>query len=374
MKTKTTKTPPRRKKSPVVVEMVELVTSPSNFHRLALCPGSGRLELKFPSTSSPAADRGTRLHEELGKMVAGQIPTNVTKAEEEMLSTAVDLLEVETVEIDPTSMEIEKKFDLHFLGLTAERGGTADYVYVNEKTGDALIADFKTGRGPWPRPSESWQLRIYAIALLETTPLTRVKLCYIAPERQDGRPVAESEWVTVDQIIMWGGEAKARIANAKAPDAPLIPSEEGCKYCRAKGSCPAILEKIAPLNLPTSKPPMELGKMTTSEWLRKATPEMRRELWDSIKLAEDYLTELRSTCLAEAITGQDFEGLVAKPSRIDKVWQDPFVAESHLVKALGEEAFKKSLISPAAAKKLGFDRPELVVDSPAAVTLKAVRS
>jgi len=100
-----------------------------------------------------------------------------------------------------------------------------------------LVADFKTGHlEVTPSPS-NLQLRAQAVLLWENFGVERV-FAAIIPAWQPMPTPVEYDF---GDLIEAKREILGIIERAMQPDAPRIPSEKACRYCKAKSRCPEFL-------------------------------------------------------------------------------------------------------------------------------------
>ncbi len=229
----------------------------SSLHRAALCPGSVTAEAGLPGKSSPDAERGKRVHKAWQASVHGEflldgICKNDAEWEAaEALTRRTKFLIAQFGGLRPGG-RIRTEVRLTGDGIT----GTTDMVADCEQA--TLLVDGKSGWADYTPAEENAQLRAYAVMLYEKEQPDRLAVALVSPGSQT---VTEYGPTEIDQ-------AKAEIAEihtaAADPDAPRIPNEYACAYCKAlaTGRCPEscqtperITEAIdkAAENLPAEK-------------------------------------------------------------------------------------------------------------------------
>jgi hypothetical protein len=349
----------------------ELITSPSNFQRLADCPGSAMLESSIPPPpSGPAAVRGTFLHEQLAHAFKGE-PWGVDSTEDHALIVdAQARLEKAFALIDTkedTISLIEHKVDLSCIGLRADRG-TLDYAFVSPSQKTAVIIDFKSGHSDLPKPRRSWQMLLYAIGLLEQMPdLEEFHLQYNAPARPD---LCSMETIDKKELLMLKAVAIEAVKSARHNTTLYIPSQSACKYCRGKAVCPALNEKaVAVVEESKVNPALPVGLA-----LRSLDAAGKAAFYRKLLDAEVFIEMAKETLLAMALGGSEVEGFKCVAGRVMKRWRDEKEAKDFLVGMIGDKAFTKTLLTPAKAmKELGPEVVQYIEEVPGAMVLKEVK-
>jgi hypothetical protein len=229
--------------------MIRPVTSASNVHRRALCPGSERLEAGLPEEDSPQSQEGTLLH---SYDASPQLDRTVLKPQQR------DLL------------RISKELDDFVFARVAEQFGIAAndvFQYGNEKELLALeetpqetpghcdrwgclpkkrllvIIDKKFGYRETTPAAANYQLRTYAIAGAEQWDVDHVVVAITQPRLSYEQRVTMAVYSMEDIAAAEDELIAIRKASAK-PDAPLVAGEEQCRYCKAKLICPAYKAQV----------------------------------------------------------------------------------------------------------------------------------
>jgi hypothetical protein len=241
--------------------------SPSKRSRWALCPGSIREEAKYPDTGSgPAAADGTHSHTLLEHCIkTGEHPLSLTgnsvvdhegpfvidAARAERVLVALDYVEKRVAEYNGLCKVIsETKVDPAFLLGRSDLSGTVDIQIIG---GDTLeLIDYKDGMNVVTAEG-NLQLEQYAYGVLAgyklpvngDYPIKTVRMTIIQPKLAlRGMPAITSHDVSVRDLLSRMGIIVTQAAATDAPDAPLVPGESQCKFCRAKGSCSALASNV----------------------------------------------------------------------------------------------------------------------------------
>ena len=241
--------------------------SPSKRSRWALCPGSIREEAKYPDEGSgPAAADGTHSHTLLETCIVtgsnahsfvGQLMTDhdgsfhVDADRATRVQIALDYIEKRKAEhfgfckvITETRVDPE-----HLLG-RSDLSGTVDVQILG---GDTIeLIDYKDGMGIVTAEG-NMQLEQYAYGVLAgfklpvngDYPYKTVRMTIVQPKlaMKGMKPITSHE-VSVRDLLSNMGTIITQAAATDAPNAPLVPGESQCKFCRAKGSCNALASNV----------------------------------------------------------------------------------------------------------------------------------
>jgi hypothetical protein len=237
--------------------------------------------------------------------------------------------------------------------------GTSDAVII---AGDEIIVvDLKYGRGNEVSAEANEQLLMYASGAMQEFALAgdfkRVRLAISQPRITS----APSEWgCSVEELR----EFEAQVFNSPAvvsfglPEAfELNPSEEACRWCKAKATCPALSQFVQDEmgadfeTLLTSVPP-ETGRYDNSLLSTKMA---------CLDLIEDWCKAIRSKVETELIAGNDVPGWKLVQGRKGaRAWTNKEEAEAVLkaMRLKKDEMYDFSLISPTTAEKLEAITPK----------------
>jgi hypothetical protein len=235
--------------------------------------------------------------------------------------------------------------------------GTADVLVSDPAGRELLVADAKFGHwevelewdgaepvdlfGEAEVPVErNEQLLLYAIgaANLYGWAHDRYRLAVLQP--RSAAPVKECVLEARELE-----DARTRLAPlvraALAPDAPLVPTEEGCQFCRAAAVCPALQRRGLELARREFLDPQRLTREQLGELVRAAP------------MIERGLKSARAHATALLVLGQSVPGLKLVRGTKHRQWLDEQVAEQ-LLRDLGvrEPRPPAKLMTPAQAEKL----------------------
>lgn len=303
--------------------------------RRFLCPGSAKMELGLPDTTTPEAEHGTMLHE----IMAGIKDEEGLSADDlELIRKAREMRDnVHKQVLSPAGKglagafgelrrEIEVELYLRDGDLNPLISGHADEALVNDKKRSALIIDYKFGKVPVDDAPKNQQLMTYAVMLADQEDLDEVWAAIIQPAI-DGNENTTIALYTKEVLDTWKKHLLeiTQIVNEQNP--PLNPSQEACHYCRARGICPAAR---AELNKVVAQDPIPLSIESLPELLEKCV------------VAERVVEKIRSAArelLAESPMA--IPGWRLKPVQ-RRVVKDPSVAFEQLSDMIEPKEFTQA--------------------------------
>lgn len=316
--------------------------SASGSHRWINCPGCIKAEEGFPDTTNKYAEEGKLAHQ-LAESILGNfsLPPHLVVSEEMMKAVGKYVEYLENHAEKSYLKMVEKKVDFSYI--VPEGFGTVDIILYKDLFGskELQIIDFKYGIGNKIEAKENSQLLLYALGatqyliskgILGVDDICSIKM-HIAQPRRDHYDVWE---ITFKELKEWGEYLKIKANEALDPDAPRIPSELACQYCKANATCPA-LNKIA----------TEVIKLSTND---KITLEETKFIMDNNKIVINFLNKVEENIYNRLISGTPFPGYkLVKGRNMRKVNPDK---EELLVEILGEKAYNKSLVGIGQLEKI----------------------
>lgn len=291
MSEETTETPA----TPAVADERKGKPSASGMHRLRLCPASWRAEKLYPNEETSAdAAMGTRLHKHMELGTLPDAPEEREAIEWCRQQDARLTKELLTGEGSCKSIREQRLWDKD-----KTFSCKADLIMVRGAT--AIITDYKFGRLPVSAPEENMQLVCAAITAFDhLVGVQTVFCCILAPfVSRKSVPLVRYERKDVDAMRKFIGGV---IAKAESNDAPARPSEDACRYCKAKSSCPAcslMVQRVTASDIVAN-----WGNLTVAD---------RRKMYDVAKLAEKWAAAVCAKVKTDLKKGVEYEGLTLAP-------------------------------------------------------------
>ena len=370
--------------------------SPSKRHRWGACPGSIREEAKYPETpGGAAANDGTRTHALLercikfefidqegvcgpapcfGEVITDEFGTYTVDAERAgRVNVALEYIRSRVGDYPPIA---EKRVFPDGLVERAGLDGTVDVQIPGKNIYEVI--DYKDGMGVVEAKGNP-QLEQYALGVLaglapEDYPKT-IRMTVIQPKLAlKGMPAISSHDVPVAELLAMVPVIKAQAAATEDPDAPLVPGESQCKFCRAKGACPALAGKVMQeVNLmfsPVPQPSTEVITVEAAEILEPANQaanqdpttmgdDQLRQILEAAPLIKQLLAGVEDEVQRRLEAGQPVAGFKLVQGRGSRQWALPEEEMVKKLKGMGvpkESIYETKLVSPAKAEKLVWEK------------------
>lgn len=308
------------------VKRAHAILSASSAHRWVHCTPSARLEEQFPDAGSDAAAEGTVAHA-LAKIKVRQYfyPQEVSR---QKMTRAVNKLKKDGHWADEMQGYTDEYLDyvksaamafvhvphadvektVYFDKYVPEGFGTADCILIG---GDTLhVIDFKYGKGVPVSAEENLQMILYALGAYEACrilyPIETVKLSIVQPRIDN-----ISEWeIPLSVLVAYGEMISDKAALAYKGEGEFVPSEENCRFCRARAQCRARAEENVRMAFFTDKKPPLITNAEVGGYLEKGE--------DVAK----WLKDLKDYALKECLAGKEVPGWKAVEGRGSREWTD----------------------------------------------------
>jgi len=359
--------------------------SPSKRSRWALCPGSIREEAKYPDTGSgPAAADGTHSHTLLEHCIkqfvdplsmVGQLMTDhedsfhVDKDRAERVKVAFDYVhKIENLGLRVIS---ETKVDPEFLLGRKDLSGTVDLQIIGADTLELI--DYKDGMGIVSAEG-NMQLEQYAYGVLAgyklpvngAYPIEYVKMTIIQPKLAlRGMPAITSHTVTVKSLLDNMGTIITQAAATDAPDAPLVPGDSQCKFCRAKGSCNAlasnVMKEVGIMFQPVVTQTLDVAQQSADKDPSTMDDAQIAQIMEAAPLMRQLLEGVEKEAQRRLEMGQVIPGLKLVNGRGSRAWALPEaeMAEKLIKMGIPKSAvYETKLVTPAKAEKLTWEKKD----------------
>jgi hypothetical protein len=360
--------------------------SPSKRHRWALCPGSVREEAKYPEErTSEAAIDGTHSHTLLEHCLSEGVEPEtmigqVLSDDDGVFKVDADRAARVKVATDYVKHRIAEQFGmceviaetrvdpLHLLGRD-DMSGTVD---IQIRGTEVLeLVDYKDGMGV-VEAEGNHQLELYALGCLAELklpvngnyPWKRVRMTIIQPKLAlRGMNPITSHTVTVADLLSSMGTIVAQAAATDAPDAPLVPGESQCKFCRAKGSCAAlasnVMKEVGVMFQPTVTQSLDVAQQSADKDPTTMDDAQIRQIMEAAPLMRQLLEGVEKEALRRLEAGQSIPGLKLVNGRGSRAWALPEeeMAEKLVKMGIPKSAvYETKLVTPAKAEKLTWEK------------------
>ena len=367
--------------------------SPSKRFQFRACPGSIREQAKFPDTpSGAAAIDGTHSHTLLETCIkAGVIEPGFytgSKMTDHEGDFVVDVDRVTRVKVafeyiksriaefqGACEVISETRVEPKFLIGRDDMGGTVDVKIHAGIHGVLELIDYKDGiNDAWE--SALLQMQQYAVGELASFklpinasyPFSTVRLTVVQPKLayRGGQPIRSKDYTT-HEILDMIGDLVREAAATDAPDAPLVPGESQCKYCKAKGSCSALAGNVMkemgvmfqPVPTATVASIPELAHQAANKDPNTMSDQQIREIMEAAPLMRQLLDAVDVEALRRFKAGISIPGLKAVYGRGSRSWALPEeqIADKLLKMGVPKSAvWKTKLVSPAQAEELTWEK------------------
>ena len=342
--------------------------SPSDAVGWMTCPGKPRMEERFPEETSESSSEGTAAH----------------SLRERCLTTGADAAEFigEKILADGREFEVTEEWASYLQpGIDRIRESGAEWVFEYRTPMDPWIEggfgtldaggisaelitidDLKFGKGIVVEAERNRQLMIYALGFWmnyarHQTDAKRFLLRIDQPRVAGGG----SEWyTTLDELLVFAEEVAAAAIATLDPDAPLRPSPDGCRFCRAarNAACHAldvfILELLG-LNIND----LDADRRRTPKLTDHASlaPDRRSYVLEHKQLISNWVSSLHAAALDDALKGLPTPGFKAVATEGDRTWANEAEAEEFWkAKMPAKTIYTQRLKSPAQMEKCAGTR------------------
>jgi hypothetical protein len=355
-----------------------------------LCPGSIREEAKYPDTGSgPAAVDGTHSHTLLEQCFTGEpvdpmtfvgLPMKdhdgefvVDAARAERVKLAYDYIlkrvaEESTPFLIPKVISETRVDPEHLLG-RSDLSGTVD---IQIHGYDMLeLIDYKDGMGIVSAEG-NMQLEQYAYGVLAgfklpvngAYPFKTVRMTIIQPKLAlRGMPAITSHDVSVHDLLANMGTIILQAAATDKPDAPLVPGESQCKFCRAKGSCSAlannVMKEVGIMFQPVVTQTLDVAQQSADKDPSTMDDAQIAQIMEAAPLMRQLLEGVEAEALRRLQAGQTIPGIKLVNGRGSRAWALPEAQMAEKLVKMGipkTAIYETKLVSPAKAEKLTWEK------------------
>ena len=359
--------------------------SPSKRSRWALCPGSIREEAKYPDTGSgPAAADGTHSHTllehcidrglidpttQVGEVFAdheGEFKVDADRAAR--VKIAIDYIRERSMS-GMFKVISEERVDPKWLLGRDDLSGTVDCQIIGDDWIELI--DYKDGMGVVSAEG-NMQLEQYAYGVLAgyklpvnvEYPVKRIIMTIIQPKLAlKGMKAITSSERDVRDMLTNMNTIIVQAAATDAPDAPLVPGESQCKFCRAKGSCAAlagnVMKEVGIMFQPVVTETLDVAQQSADKDPAQMDDAQIRQIMEAAPLMRQLLEAVEEEALRRLKAGTPIPGLKLVHGRGSRAWALPEEEMADKLVKMGipkSAVYETKLVTPAKAEKLTWEK------------------
>jgi hypothetical protein len=387
------------------------VFSPSSSKMWLTCSGSLIPNVLAHDSAGVEAAEGTTAHfvaetwlkeDERPDHLIGtinQVDGHDIEITEEMMAYVSDYIDYVKALIDrAVEFLTETRVDFSNLTPIPDQGGTADNIAIVELAHgeyEIVVTDLKYGKGVRVIAEGNSQGMLYAYGAYrifrDKYNLTSVRIRICHPRLEGG--ITETT-VTVDELKTFARHVKQRAHDAWQFDAPRTASEDGCQWCKIKGTCPALYQHLSEVTsgafddddefVPRSKEVQVLANERLEDDLGEApfafvdparlSTEALAKVLRYRKVTEQFFASVEEVLLERAIAKEEeVPGWKVVQGRTRRKWPDNEIEVYKFLRSQGLKdgaIYDQVILSPAQAEeklhaKLGLPKKEAkaIVDS-----------
>lgn len=357
--------------------------SPSGAYRWMRCPGSVRLCEGLESPDSAASLEGTFAHAvaahalEFGVEPSADI--QVVDGTHTVTPEMVEHLKVYTDHVRTVLMlgggtlHVEVPVALQLPDSVLPVHGTADAVVI--QNGELHVIDLKFGAGKFVEVLNNEQLRIYALAVLDTMAeqakaanVERITTTIVQPRNTglDGEAVRSATY-TLDELQTWRSKFLLPAVVAASIGNALCRPGDWCEWCPGSAKCHAFAARALEVAREVFQPIPATA--VAAPVLAPATPpepsalpvESIASVLQHAHLFETWVKAVREEALRRAEAGVEIPGFKLADKWGNRVWTDEEQARA-MLEGFGIDPYApREVVSPAQAeKRLGKGGKDLV--------------
>ncbi len=350
------------------------------------CPGKHVLEAGMPNSTSKYAAEGTAAHQVLTWALQENLPASafigrLIEADGFAFEVDDDMARHVQVCVDYVAdlrgddgvvfADIRVNYSQYLGTPEDEAWGTADVIVARGI--ELIVVDFKYGMGVEVSAEANPQMSLYALGALQAyhglvADFERIRMAISQPRLS----VKPSEYdMSVEDLEAWGrSTARSAVLTCRNAERTrheddetrwqelfLRPTEKGCKFCRAKATCPALRNEVTyQVASVTPATPEEFAELVEPALDKtSAHPDYISVALSKVDLIEDWCKAVRAEAERRLLAGAPVPGYkLVQGKRGSRAWSDPKAAEELLktFRVKIEDMYDLKLISPTSADKL----------------------
>lgn len=347
------------------------ILAPSAASRWMQCPGSVVLEADEPEVESPYAREGSIAHALAALCITENRQTayyssiNYRGTQEPISKDMAVFIQgyLDRLMFASKShlLMVEQKLELEPFTYEKNAYGTGDAVIIANSATALLVRDLKYGMGEKVFAKDNPQLMLYAVAALRQFDMLgdfKTVLVEIDQPRLDH---FDSWSYEVEELTAFANKVRvaadvvelAKKSNSLA--AYIKPSEDACRWCKARYKCPALATMVAEAAL------VDFEDATQKELPEVAMVVNLGSLMDKVAMVENWCKAVRGKVESELLSGKTVEGWkLVQGKKGNREWNDELKAEKKLrsLKFKNDTIFISNIITPSAVEKLLKKEPQ----------------
>jgi hypothetical protein len=258
----------------------------------------------------------------------------------------------------------------HLLG-RSDLSGTVDVQILG---GDTIeLIDYKDGMGV-VKAEGNLQLEQYAYGVLSgfklpingDYPFKTVRMTIIQPKLAlRGMPAITSHEVSVRSLLDTAGIIVVQAAATDNPDAPLVPGESQCKFCRAKGSCAAlasnVMKEVGIMFQPVVTQTLDVAQQSADKDPSTMDDAQIAQIMEAAPLMRQLLEAVEKEAMRRMESGISIPGLKLVNGRGSRAWALPEAEMAEKLVKMGipkGAIYETKLVTPAKAEKLTWEKKD----------------
>ena len=211
-----------------MIDAIEYIR-PSRLQQAALCPGSYRMQQGIEETPSPEAQEGTMLHDRVRTGDLSGLDTEQADAVRRCIEFRDNLRE----QTGLTTLRSEQPLELRDTQGNLLTKGTTDVLLTGGTGAPCAIVDWKFGRTPVEDAASNLQGASYALGAMQ---LTGAKSCTFHVFQPRIKKHTSYTFTKPEAIIA----NIDKVIKRATGESLILNAGEACRYCKAKGVCPAF--------------------------------------------------------------------------------------------------------------------------------------